>query len=152
MAQPAERKTMLTPTRNRFVNFTPPAPDKDPVLKSHGNLPFSALITHVWGPKMVNLVVFMPNGDIKPYTSVTLLDGTETEKEMVAYKKNGRYAEWPVIAKTEIKVELVAAGGTELAKQIQEQVAKAAASMTKPDPTTLGSTDIVTVAADQIVK
>jgi hypothetical protein len=88
---------MNKPARNRFVNFTPPAPDKDPVYISHGKLPFSALVTHVWGDRMVNLVVFMPNGDFKPYTSVDLLDGTEEENVLKAHKKAGRYAEWPAI-------------------------------------------------------
>lgn len=88
---------MNKPARNRFVNFTPPAPDKDQVYKTHGNLPFSALITHVWGDRMVNLVVFMPNGDFKPYTSVTLLQGDETEDQLKVLKKQGRFAEWPVI-------------------------------------------------------
>jgi hypothetical protein len=88
---------MSKPTRNRFVNFTPPAPDKDQVYKSHGNLPFSALVTHVWGDRMVNLMVFMPNGDFKPYTSVTLLQGDETEDQLKVLKKHGRFAEWPVV-------------------------------------------------------
>jgi hypothetical protein len=117
------------PARNRFVNFTPPAPDKDPVLKSHGNLPFSALITHVWGPKMVNLVVFMPNGDIKPYTSVNLLDGSETELEMKAHKKNGRYAEWPAIGAPKNKIEVELALDTVAARAELTDLARLTASI-----------------------
>jgi hypothetical protein len=85
----------MKPTRNRFVNFTPA--DKDPVFAAYGKIPFSALIVHVFSDKMVNLMVFYPNGDIKPATSVTLLDGNETEDELKALKKFGRFAEWPVV-------------------------------------------------------
>jgi hypothetical protein len=132
MAQPAERKTMPTPARNRFVNFTPPAPDKDAVYKSHGNLPFTALITHVWSDRMVNLMVFLPNGDFKPYTSVDLLDGTENESVLKAHKKAGRYAEWPAIVQTVSTIKVnVEADTSKLSQHIDAALASIAAAKDK---------------------
>jgi hypothetical protein len=123
---------MTAPARNRFVNFTPPAPDKDPVFKSHGNLPFSALIVHVWSDRMVNLIVFMPNGDIKSYTSVDLLDGTEDEMKLKAHKKAGRYAEWPAIVQTVSTLKVnVEADTSKLSQHIDNALASIVAAKDK---------------------
>ncbi|MCK1543407.1 hypothetical protein IVB12_15935 [Bradyrhizobium sp. 179] len=97
---------MPTPTRGRFVEFTPS--DKNPVFLAYGKVPFVAQIVHVWNDKMVNLIVFYPNGDIKPETSVTMLDGNETEKELKQLERYGRFAKWPAHLTTvsEVKVGL----------------------------------------------
>jgi hypothetical protein len=122
---------MTAPARNRFVLFTPPAPDKDTVYKSHGNLPFSALITHVWSDRMVNLIVFMPNGDYKPYSSVDLLDGTEDENVLKAHKKAGRYAQWPAIPAAKMQTLEMKVDAGAIAKAVDEAIAKSKAEGAK---------------------
>lgn len=98
---------MPTPTRGRFVEFTPS--DKNPVFLAYDKVPFVAQIVHVHKDgKHVNLMVFYPNGDMKPEISVPLLDGTETELELKSLNRAGRFAKWPahMTTKSEVKVEL----------------------------------------------
>jgi hypothetical protein len=135
---------MPTPTRSRFVEFTPA--DKNPVYLAYGKLPFVAQIIHVFSEKMVNLMVYYPNGDIKPETSVTLLDGKETEKELKELHRYGRFAAWPAhLAPKKIELEL-SVDTSPAFKDALERIKETY------KPTTLGSTETVAVAADQIVK
>ena len=63
---------MIQPTVGRIVLFCPmPGMGYDEVV-TQGNCPVPAIITHVWGDRMVNLAVFDADGRHHAITSVTL--------------------------------------------------------------------------------
>lgn len=105
---------MIEPSNGRVVWYTPSVPqgqfDSDALMVQHDrNRPLTAHVVHVWGPRMVNLVVFDSNGTAFARTSVTLVqDGDDRSP-------NGRYCEWMPYqkgqaAKTEA-LEKAASGG-----------------------------------------
>lgn len=85
---------VITPTNGRIVWFTPHTDtSKWPSgMQQHDpEQPFAAIVCHVWGDRMVNLLVTDSNGAQFPFTSVDLVqDGDYTD----GFKALGRYAEW----------------------------------------------------------
>lgn len=76
---------MIEPTVGRIVHFTPSTATSG-VPKY--DQPLAAIVTYVWGPRMVNLTAFDANGGTFSATSVTLLqDGDEPNPY-------GHYAQW----------------------------------------------------------
>lgn len=64
---------MITPTVGRIVWFhDETCLDPAPIARITGQ-PSAAIITAVWGDRMVNLAVFDGNGKIHPRTSITLV-------------------------------------------------------------------------------
>jgi hypothetical protein len=79
---------MIVPTVGRVVWFRPPT---TPILgfAHHDPLqPCAALVTHVWGDRLVNLVVFDSNGAPFGQTSVQLLQDDDLKPE------HGRFCSW----------------------------------------------------------
>lgn len=76
---------MIEPTVGRVVLYTPPV--EDLILQNY-KAPFAAIVTYVWGARMVNLTVFYPDGRVEAPSSVKLLQDGD---EVPGY---GRYAEW----------------------------------------------------------
>jgi hypothetical protein len=76
---------MIKPTVGRVVLYHPTKVWRIP--GEPDGQPLAALVTYVWGDRMINLVAFTPNGAPHGITSVTLVqDGDATPIE--------RYAEW----------------------------------------------------------
>lgn len=104
---------MIKPTNGRVVLYTPAKPtndfDSDKAIEQHdSSVPLTALVVHVWGDRMVNLVVFDSNGNSHQRTSVTLLQDDDLAPEW------GRYAEWMTYQKGQ------AAKAEELAEQLRQ--------------------------------
>lgn len=78
---------MIEPTCGRVVWYR--AHDSD-AIKLDSKQPLAAMVTYVHGPRMVNLVVYDPNGVPHSRTSVTLL---QAEDEVPAVL-GGSYCEW----------------------------------------------------------
>lgn len=77
---------MIAPSNGRIVWYTPGA---DFAGVQHDiNKPLAAMVCHVWGNRMVNLLVVDSNGDQYAQTSVTLLQDDD------AKPVTGRFAEW----------------------------------------------------------
>lgn len=73
---------MITPTVGRIVWFTPSTIINDPFFVIHDKTkPLAAMVTHVWGDRMVNLCVFYSNGAPHPRTGVTLLQDDDQKPE-----------------------------------------------------------------------
>lgn len=84
---------MITPSNGRIVWYTPSRPvetfDSDKCIAQHDRLvPLAAMVVHVWGDRMVNLVVFDSNGTATPRTSVMLLQDDDAKPE------GGRFCSW----------------------------------------------------------
>ena len=62
---------IIAPTVGRVVWYTPVAGAPEGV--NHTDQPFAALVTYVWGDRMVNLAVFDHNGVAQSRTSVPLV-------------------------------------------------------------------------------
>lgn len=62
---------MIQPTIGRVVWFYPAA--TDPLHKPGYDEPRAAIVTRVWSDRMVNLVVFDPDGNAHARTSVYLI-------------------------------------------------------------------------------
>jgi hypothetical protein len=77
---------MILPSNGRIVWFTPASGDG--VFEQYGRVPMAAMVCHVWGARMVNLLVTYPDGTQRAETSVTLLQDDD------APPINGRFAEW----------------------------------------------------------
>lgn len=76
---------MIKPSIGRVVWYHP---SQDQLIKGEPTgQPCAAIVTYVWGDRMVNLTVMTPNGAAYGVTSVDLVqDGDATP--------NGRYCEW----------------------------------------------------------
>lgn len=57
-------------------------------MQRHSETPLAAMVTHVWGDRMVNLVVFDSDGYQHRRTSVTLVQDDDPKPS------GGRYCEW----------------------------------------------------------
>ena len=84
---------MISPSNGRIVWYTPAQKrddfDSDGAIVQHNKQkPLAAMVVHVWGDRMVNLVVFDSNGDQYPRTSVTLLQDDDAKPE------EGRFCSW----------------------------------------------------------
>lgn len=86
---------MISPSNGRIVWYTPARSFGDAEnmsdhrIAQHDKLkPLAAMVVHVWGDRMVNLVVFDSNGDQHPRTSVTLLQDDDAKPE------GGRFCSW----------------------------------------------------------
>lgn len=80
---------MIQPSNGRIVWYTPARNDSDGPIAQHDKLvPLAAMVVHVWGDRMVNLVVFDSNGDQHARTSVTLLQDDDPKPE------GGRFCSW----------------------------------------------------------
>lgn len=84
---------MISPTPGRIVWFTPPHDRGQPhfpagLVHHDRTKPLAAMIVHVWGDRMVNLVVFDSEGKSFPFTSVGLLQDDDMKPE------GGRFAAW----------------------------------------------------------
>jgi hypothetical protein len=79
---------MITPTIGRVVWYYPALPTFDGHPDPEGQ-PLAAHIAHVWGDRMVNLMVIDANGEIYNKTSVTLVQEGD-----LAPVEWGRYCEW----------------------------------------------------------
>lgn len=84
---------MIKPSNGRIVWYTPSRPsgdfDSDACIVQHDKLkPLAAMVVHVWGDRMVNLVVFDSNGTATPRTSVELLQDDDGKPE------GGRFCSW----------------------------------------------------------
>lgn len=78
---------MIKPTVGRVVLFTPSIHNQH--IPHHDKTkPLAAMVVHVWGDRMVNLVVFDSNGGSGPSTSVTLLQDDDRKPE------DGFFCEW----------------------------------------------------------
>lgn len=101
---------MIEPTVGRIVWFTPSPNLGDSGFIHHDRTqPLAAIVTHVWGPRMVNLAVFDSDGNRHSRTSVTLLQDDDLKPEF------GYFASWMPYqkgqaAKTE-QLEKVAGNG-----------------------------------------
>lgn len=76
---------MIKPTVGRVVWFCPLPGDS--IRHDGSTQPLAAIITHVWGDRMVNLAVFGSDGRSAGYTSVELHQPGDE-------RLLGRYAEW----------------------------------------------------------
>lgn len=86
---------MITPSNGRVVWYTPARSFgnaenmSDHAVAQHDKLkPLAAMVVHVWGDRMVNLVVFDSNGSVIPRTSVVLLQDDDPKPE------GGRFCSW----------------------------------------------------------
>lgn len=84
---------MIPPSNGRIVWYTPARKsgdfDSDADIVHHDKLkPLAAMVVHVWGDRMVNLVVFDSNGQQRPRTSVDLLQDDDAKPE------GGRFCSW----------------------------------------------------------
>ena len=79
---------MIHPSNGRIVWFTPAFEHAAPIVQHDIKLPLAAMIVHVWGDRMVNLVVFDSDGKSWPMTSVTLLQDDDLKPE------HGRFCSW----------------------------------------------------------
>ncbi len=83
---------MITPTNGRIVWYTPSRlgdVSVDCAIRQHDKtVPLAAIITHIWGDRMVNLVVFDSDGTTHARTSVTLLQDDDPKPE------EGRFCAW----------------------------------------------------------
>ena len=81
---------MIKPSNGRIVWYTPDrASDSDHKIAQHNQMvPLAAMVAHVWGDRMVNLVVFDSNGAMHARTSVTLLQDDDAKPE------GGRFCVW----------------------------------------------------------
>lgn len=84
---------MITPTNGRIVWYTPSRKtadyDSDAAIAQHDpSKPLAAMVVHVWGDRMVNLVVFDSNGHHHTRTSVLLLQDDDAKPE------GGRFCSW----------------------------------------------------------
>lgn len=84
---------MIPPSNGRIVWYTPARPvegfDSDGHVTQHDKLkPLVVVVCHVWGDRMVNLLVIDSNVMQHPRTSVTLLQDDDLKPE------NGRFCSW----------------------------------------------------------
>jgi hypothetical protein len=79
---------MIKPSNGRVVWFTPSRVTEHRIEQHDGRQPLAAMVVHVWGDRMVNLVVFDSNGRPHAETSVTLLQDDDLKPE------EGRFASW----------------------------------------------------------
>jgi len=84
---------MIVPTNGRVVLYTPSRKsgdfDSDAAIVHHDETkPLAAMVVHVWGDRMVNLVVFDSNGTAHGRTSVGLLQDDDAKPE------GGRFCSW----------------------------------------------------------
>jgi hypothetical protein len=79
---------MISPSVGRVVWFTPPTELKPGFVYHDRTKPCAAMVTHVWGDRMVNLVVFDCNGTPFGETSVNLLQDDDLSLE------GGRFCTW----------------------------------------------------------
>jgi len=63
---------VIISTVGRVVHYMP---GSDPITEGRSDEPLAAMIVHVWGPELVNLVVFDSNGLGHSRTSVLLDQG-----------------------------------------------------------------------------
>jgi hypothetical protein len=78
---------MITPTNGRIVWFRPQ--DGDTAIQQHDiRQPLAAQVCHVWGDRMVNLLVTDRNGTTHAQTSVQLLQDDDLKPE------GGRFCFW----------------------------------------------------------
>lgn len=76
---------MIKPTIGRIVWFTPSSSDP---IDYRGDQPLAAIVTYVWGDRMVNLGVFDANGNGIGKTSVTLVQEGDERPAL------GHFCEW----------------------------------------------------------
>lgn len=81
---------MIKPTPGRVVWFTPSTLAVSAANFTHNDQtkPLAAMVCHVWGDRMVNLVVFDSNGVPHSRTSVMLLQDDDPKPE------NGYFCSW----------------------------------------------------------
>jgi len=84
---------MIKPSNGRIVWYTPAVKsdnfDSDAMICQHDRaVPLAAMVVHVWGDRMVNLVVFDSNGTPHARTSVALVQDGDLAPEL------GRFAAW----------------------------------------------------------
>jgi hypothetical protein len=73
---------MIKPTPGRVVWFTPSRGIDTADFAHHDPLtPLAAIVSHVWGDRMVNLAVFDSNGKSHSRTSVMLLQDDDAKPE-----------------------------------------------------------------------
>jgi len=97
---------MIVPSNGRVVWYTPSRVGIADAAIAHNDKlkPLAAMVVHVWGDRMVNLVVFDSNGIVHPRTSVDLLQDEDAKPE------SGRFCSWmpyqKAVAAGEIKPTL----------------------------------------------
>lgn len=81
---------MIIPSNGRIVWYTPArVNDADRNITQHnGIVPLAAMVVHVWGDRMVNLVVFDSKGAVWSRANVTLLQDDDPKPE------EGRFCSW----------------------------------------------------------
>lgn len=81
---------MIVPRNGRIVWYTPAREggDIEQFITQHGIAPLAAMVCHVHGDRMVNLVVFDNQGFMHARTSVTLLQDDDRKPE------GGRFCAW----------------------------------------------------------
>lgn len=80
---------MIKPTVGRVVWFYPSISIEPGFTYHGGGQPLAAIVTHVWGDRMVNLTVADSNGVTHGKTSVALMQGDEPHTP-----PHGYYCEW----------------------------------------------------------
>ena len=82
---------MIVPSNGRVVLYHPGP--YDTTIRQHDKAkPLAALVTHVWGDRMVNLAVFDSDGVSHSRTSINLLQDDDAPME-------GSYCEWMAFQK-----------------------------------------------------
>ena len=79
---------MIKPSNGRIVWFTPPQGEPTTIVQHDINQPLTAQIVHVWGDRMVNLVVFDSHGVMHAVPQVMLLQDDDAKPSL------GRFAVW----------------------------------------------------------
>lgn len=80
---------MIEPTVGRIVWFTPSTYSAESgFIHIDRTRPLAAIVTHVWGPRMVNLAVFDSDGNRHSRTCVPLLQDDDLKPE------TGYFAAW----------------------------------------------------------
>jgi hypothetical protein len=71
---------MIKPTNGRVVHFTPGAHEQE-IVHIDRRVPLAAMVVHVFGDRLVNLIVFDSNGSSFGRTSVPLLQDDDAKPE-----------------------------------------------------------------------
>lgn len=113
---------VIKPTNGRIVWFTPGG---DFTGSWHDiQQPLPAMVCHVWGDRMVNLLVTDSNGIMWPVTSVDLVQPGDPK----VYQ--ARYCEWMPFQKGQAAKTEAAAG---MIERVREQLVKNASEPVKPE-------------------
>jgi hypothetical protein len=108
---------MIMPSNGRIVLFTPARSEDRPVAQHDPAQPLAAIVTHVWGERMINLCAFDSNGQPLAFTSVPLVQDGDPKPE-------GFFAEWMPYQKGQAaKAEEAEKAARQAAEDTKEKIA-----------------------------